>query len=309
MKYLRKLINRLLSLDETYRQFDDLKILIGSSMVQRAAQLDSHCESLGNHEFRVFSEYGEDGIIQYLIRNIDLADHERSFIEFGVQDYSESNTRFLLRHNNWRGLIIDGDPANILKASSQYWFWRHDLTAVSKFLTAENVNTCIKDAGFSGDIGILSVDIDGNYYWLWQAINVVRPAIVICEYNSLFGPSARVTVPYDPKFVRERAHYSGVYFGCSLAALELLAARKGYALVGSNSAGSNAFFVRSDKLSAIKTQSSSTCWRESKFRQSRDQNGKLDLRSQRDAISEVSDKEVIDVFSGQAVKIAHLLDW
>src|SRR6195256_5390804 len=81
-------------------------------------------------------------------------------------------------------------------------FWMHDLTARTEFVTAENIDTLIRDAGFAGPLGILSIDVDGNDYWIWQAIGSVEPAIVICEYNPIFGDTRAVTVPYDPAFLR-----------------------------------------------------------------------------------------------------------
>jgi hypothetical protein len=203
---------------------------------------------LRESEFRTFSQWGEDGIIQRLVHTVPI--ERKLFVEFGVQDYSESNTRFLLLNDNWSGLVMDGDEANIAAIRRSDLFWRHNIKAQRAFVTRENIDELLRGNGVEGDIGLLSIDIDGNDYWVWEAISSIAPRIVIAEYNARFGPQRAVTIPYDPAFTRQRAHYSMIYYGASLAALTQLGKRKGYALVGCNSAGNNAFFVRRDCMPA-----------------------------------------------------------
>ncbi|HKZ77065.1 MAG TPA: FkbM family methyltransferase [Pyrinomonadaceae bacterium] len=200
---------------------------------------------LKDHEYRVFSQWGEDGIIQFLIRN--LAIENKIFVEFGVEDYAQSNTRFLLINDNWHGLVFDSNGENIAKIKNTALYSLYDLAAVHAFVTADNINQLLKENSVKGDIGLLSIDIDGNDFWVWRAIDVIRPVIVIIEYNHRFGPDAAVTVPYDESFNRWRSSQPLVYFGASLKALCLLAERKGYVFLGCNSNGVNAFFVRMDR--------------------------------------------------------------
>jgi hypothetical protein len=117
------------------------------------------------------------------------------------------------------------------------------------WITRENVNELIRAGGFSGELGLLSVDIDGNDYWVFDAIEAVRPAIAIVEYNHRFGPERSVTIPYDPAWSRRQTDDSYLASGASLGAITGAARRKGLALVGCNSFGNNAFFVRADLLS------------------------------------------------------------
>ena len=117
--------------------------------------------------------------------------------------------------------------------------------AVEAFVTRDNINALIVWQGIASEIGLLSIDLDGNDYWVWRAIDVVSPAIVVVEYNHRFGRDLAVTIPYDENFKRG-GRYPVYYFGASLKALCLLGGRKGYAFVGCNSAGNNAFFVRKD---------------------------------------------------------------
>lgn len=229
---------------------------------------------LKDSEFKVSSQWGEDGIIQFLLKSLKI---ERDiFVEFGVEDYRESNTRFLLTNNNWSGLIIDGSESYIKFIKNDPIYWRYNLKAVSAFVTSENINDLLLDNGIEGDIGLLSVDIDGNDYWIWKAIHVVKPSIVIAEYNSRFGPSRAVTTPYSPHFVRSEAHYSMIYYGASLKALCFLAQQKGYAFVGCNSSGNNAFFIRRDlKPDHIPELTAEKGYIAGQFRESRNEEGLL----------------------------------
>lgn len=203
-------------------------------------------DSLADAEFRVFSQWGEDGIIEWLAQNLPFRSH--SFIEFGVEDYRESNTRFLMQNRNWRGLVLDGSERNIARIRQEQFSWRHDLKTATCFITKDNINEVIRAHGFAGTVGILSIDIDGNDYWIWSVIDCVDADVVICEYNAIFGDRHPVSTPYAPTFNRFDHHHSGLHAGASLPALERLAASRGYALIGTNSAGLNAFFVRQELL-------------------------------------------------------------
>ncbi|MFM6747242.1 MAG: hypothetical protein ACKPJH_12790 [Dolichospermum sp.] len=240
-----------------------------------ARQLETlNSKSIRDNEFRAFSQWGEDGIIQFLIRNVPI--NRKIFVEFGVQNYTESNTRFLLINNNWSGLVIDGGSEEISYIKNDPIYWQYNLKAVNSFITKDNINQIISDNGIQGEIGLLSVDIDGNDYWVWEAIDCINPAIVVSEYNFRFGANKAVTVPYDASFVRSKAHYSNIYYGASLKALCILADKKGYAFVGCNSAGNNAFFVRKDlKPDAINEITVQEGYVKGQFRESRDEKGNL----------------------------------
>jgi hypothetical protein len=262
--------------------------------IHRIRQLNS-TSKLQEAEFKVFSQGGEDGIIQFLLANLVISN--RSFIEFGVETYIEANTRFLLLNDDWRGLVIDGNSENIrLVCNDPKTYARHDLIAKCDFITRENVNRLFTDAGFIGEIGLLSVDVDGNDYWLWEAIDCVSPAIVVCEYNSVFGSDAEVSVPYDPQFNRSKAHYSCLYFGASLPALCYLAEKKGYDFVGSNSMGNNAFFVRKDLRNNIPRLTAKEGYVLSTHRlDSRDEKGRLTRMGGRSRWELIQDLPLVNV--------------
>ena len=303
MKILEKLIDYFRALllggfsskvNELFRQTEINSMLLAKLQIQKIRE-SNNIESLKDVEFKVFSQWGEDGIIQYILSKIPI--ENEIFIEFGVENYTESNTRFLLINDNWKGLILDGNPRHIEYIKRDAIYWQHDLTAICQFITRENINDVIASAGISGDIGLLSIDIDGNDYWVWDVIDVVNPRIVICEYNSVLGTDYAITVPYDPHFIATHAHYSGLYLGCSLAALCKLADIKGYSFIGSNSTGCNAFFVRKDLSHPFKIVTAKQGYIESKIRTSRDKYGCLTYLSGKERLDVISDLDIYDLES------------
>ncbi len=260
-------------------------------------------DELRRAEFSVFSQFGEDGIVQFLVQRVPIEDDV--FVEFGVEDYSESNTRFLLTHDNWRGLVLDGGGSHVDFARRMGLSWRQHLDTVTAFVDRDNINGLIGSAGVRGDIGLLSIDIDGNDLWVLDAIDVVAPRILIVEYNSTFGPQAAVTVPYDARFTRAAAHFSHLYWGASLAGLDRVARAKGYRLVGGNSAGNNAFWLRDDLAAEIPTVTVADAYAPSRFRESRAPDGTLSyVGDHRERLRLMRDKRLWDLDAGAELTIA-----
>jgi hypothetical protein len=255
-------------------------------------------------EFKVFSQFGDDGILQYLIHTVpDLPD---TCVEFGVEDYREANTRFLVTHDNWRGVVLDGDKGNVEAIRRDPIYALHELRAACVFVDADNINTVLRGAGASARIGLLSIDIDGNDYWVWRAIDCVDPVIVVAEYNSVLGAKRPVSIPYDASFVRSRAHHSFLYFGCSLPALCHLASSKGYAFVGSNSTGLNAYFVKRGHLGALKERTIDEEYVESRFRESRDERGHLSYATGPERRRVIASMPLVDVVTGEHLTVGDL---
>lgn len=172
-----------------------------------------------------YSQNGEDGIIAAIFALIGT--EGKFFVEFGAEDGVQCNTRYLRMRKGWRGLMMDGgheDPAINLRRA---------------FITAENIEELFRQYGVPETFDLLSIDIDGNDYWVWKAITRFRPRVVVIEYNGCLPCAPAVTIPYRPDFAWDRTDY----YGASLAALEKLGREKGYMLVGTDSNGVNAFFV------------------------------------------------------------------
>lgn len=272
---------------------DELKLLVGALLSEAIAGKKGYA-SLADLEFKVFSQFGDDGIIQYLTRNLNL--RHRSFVEFGVEDYLESNTRLLLQKDNWSGFVMDRSGDCIDRLRGAPFFWKHDLTARAAFVTKENVRQLLAEGthGWTG-LDLLHIDIDGNDYWIWQQIDL-KPAIVIVEYNSTFGIDREITIPYVEDFDRTRSHFSNLYWGCSLKALYVLSSQKGYEFVGCNSAGNNAYFVRNDLMNKrVARISLEAGYVRSKYRESRDQKGKLTYLSAAERVDTIRGLPVFDI--------------
>ena len=281
--------------------WEDAMLLAGVQASLQVRQVRS-VQVLGDVEFRVFSQWGEDGIIEWLVSR--LPGIPTSVVEFGVEDFFEANTRFLVQNRNWRALVMDGSRRNMDRLRNHRMYWRHDITAVTAFIDRDNINTLIGDNGFDGEIGILSIDLDGNDYWVWKAIEVVRPWIVVGEFNGVLGDMLPVTIPYDPEFSRMDAHYSGQYFGTSVAALCRLAAEKGYTLLGTPRTGINAFFVRNDVAGAFDGAILDRRPFPSTVRDARGTNGALTYTAGADRLLLVAHLSVVNVATGKIISLA-----
>jgi hypothetical protein len=206
-------------------------------------------------------------------------------------------------NNNCSGLVIDGSPANVNYIKKDDIYWKYDLNAEAAFVTRDNINQIMVKNNFIGEVGLLSIDLDGNDYWIWESITVVQPTMVILEYNSVFGRDNAVTIPYDPDFTRLKAHFSGLYWGASLKALCLLSQKKGYSFVGSNSNGNNAYFVRTEKIGNLAPVTVTEGYVESRFRESRDKYGRLTYLSGKDRLKLIEDMEVYHVEKDRMVTL------
>ena len=250
--------------------------------------------NLASKEFRVYSQWGDDGIIQYLIHTLNI--ENKKFIEFGVGNYFESNTHFLLVNNNWSGFVIDGSEKSIDIVKNAPFYWRYDLNLKAAFINKNNINDLLAYSNFS-DVGLLHIDLDGNDYWILDSIDLDKyaPDILILEYNSNFGPDRKITIPYDPNFSCNDAHFSGQYFGASLRALEELVEEKGYYFIGCNSAGNNAYFLKNKYKSIIGPKTVNNGFVSGKYRDDRDVNGELLFSSREICINAIRGMPVFNV--------------
>ena len=220
-------------------------------MVERYRQLRRDAASLPSFEeveFRAFSQNGEDGILLYIFSLLGTVN--RRAVEICAGDGIQCNSANLIINHGWHALLFDGDPDRIARATAFYA--NHPDTysfpprLAHAWITRENVNDLVSKQGFAGEVDLLSLDLDGIDYWVWEALDVIAPRVVVAEIQCIWGADRAVTVPYDPAFRTKHVNGFGIYSGASLAAFVSLAARKGYRFVGVQRLGFNAFFVRND---------------------------------------------------------------
>jgi hypothetical protein len=190
--------------------------------------------------FKVYSQNDEDGIIQEIFNRIGIT--SKTFVEFGVEDGSENNTAYLLMQG-WKGYWIEGDSTQVAKIKKIYnrAIYNSQLTINNSFITKDNIDALIS-AHFTGEIDLLSIDIDGNDYHVWKNIKCINPRVVIVEYNAKFPPPCSFIMEYDENYCWDCSDKMGM----SLQAAVELGESLGYQLVGTNLNGVNAFFVRND---------------------------------------------------------------
>ena len=199
--------------------------------------------SLSEVGFRVFSQFEEDGILLFIFTLVGA--RNRVFVDVGGADGINSNAANLTVNHGWTGLHIDGSEEAIERGRQFYAkhpsTWAYPPKFVRSMVTRENINETITNAGFHGEIDLLSIDIDGNDYWVWDALDCISPTVVIIETHIEFGMN-NIVVPYDPDYVYPGKHPQ--YHGASPVAMAELATRKGYRLIGANNYGFNTMYVR-----------------------------------------------------------------
>ena len=218
-------------------------------------------------------------------------------MEIGTEDYRESNTRFLFQRTSTKGMIIDCDPALAQKAKNQLrgYYWKGNLTAKSAFVTRQNILQLLTEGGEEWlGCDIFSLDIDGNDYWIMRdIISQCRHKIIILEYNSYFGPSASVTIPYTESFNRTDYHYSNLCWGASLKAFAILLSENGYTFAGTNLNNSNGFWVRDDNFPQLGIEAPSLSdlsrYTQNNCRESRSREGSLTFLADNDRLKAIKD--------------------
>lgn len=257
-KYIKKKIQNFLGMNQLFEKLDKIKFELGK------LELEHHINHLNNIDqinVSVFSQNEEDGIIQYIIKKIDIKNH--FFIELGCSDYEESNTRFLLKNNDWSGIIIDGSKENINKIKNSYYYWKKNINALSCFIDQENILQ-IFEKYCPKNLGLLSIDLDGNDYWILKKIieNGYSSDIIICEYNSLLGKEKSITQKYSRDFIRKNNNKI-VSYGASIKAFHKLL-QTDYKPIHGNKLGNNVFFVHR-KHTSIEEKEIFKCYKESNF--------------------------------------------
>ena len=302
MKILKKYFSSILN--RVFNEEMQKELILKAKLLSNQNLKLKRIKDLSEVEFQVYSQWGEDGIIDWLVNK--FPEIPKSFLEIGTENYKESNTRFLLVNKNWDGFIIEADKNSVKDIKSQRVYWRHNLTIENQFVDQNNINTIIKRINIPKKLGLLSLDIDGIDYWVLKKLSVLEPSIVICEYNSLFGQKKAITVPYKKNYIRSNEHYSNLFYGASIKAFIDLLKKRNYFFIGTNSAGNNAFFVSQNIWKKAKKLINEKKIFISKFRESRNSKGKLTFLNKKKSLEMIKNKIVIDLKNNQKKKLFEL---
>jgi hypothetical protein len=255
-------------------------ILSGQAALNLRNSMDPCFSDIRDAELKVFSQWGEDGILDYICHKLGL--RKPRMLEFGVGDFSECNSRFLVENRGASVVLVDSNENLLPFVQNQDCYWRSTVIPLNAWITTNTAQDLFKYAYDQLEgLDIFSIDLDGNDYWIVNSLDLDEVIVVVVEYNPVFGADLSISVPKEDDFDRSKKHSSNLYYGASLRAFINLMKYKGFDFIGTNGAGSNAFFVKSEMFSKLMIEKpnredlSTYCdWR---VRESRDVSGSLSL--------------------------------
>lgn len=270
---------------------------IGSSHLAIAKNNYPKYKNLFEADYKIYSQTGEDGILDYLIQSLEIK--KPSFLEIGVGDYRECNTRYLFERYSSKGVIVDQIKNLEEKVSKNVKLWKGDLKIIEQSINSENINEILNKAQIDENLDIFSIDIDGIDYWVLKNIPKILSKIFVAEFNPIFGHEKKITVPDSKNFNRSSYHYSHLCYGMSLMALIELMKSKKYTFIGTNVACHNAFFLSDEHVKKLNLNlpdiKNLKQFVQNNFRDSRSSNSKLNYKSGSERLKEISECFVVDL--------------
>ena len=309
-KFLQLLVFILKKINIERLIFDKIIFSVGVSQVFNHRNKYDQITDIKQAELKVFSQNGEDGIIDYLLTQLELIPSSTNFFEIGVGDYRESNTRFIYNRFHPKGVIVDCIDEMEMKVKPHVNMWKGDLRICNRQINSKNINEIVNQyADF--EIDVFSLDIDSIDYWIIDKLKSNISKIFISEFNPVFGSKLNITVPNIDGFDRTEYHYSNLCYGMSLRALIEIMKKKNYYFLGTNLQKMNAFFISNDfpKHKFFKNIKISNLdeYCNSNIRDSRDKNYSLNFLSGQKKLKEIEDCQVINLNDNKLVKIKELL--
>ena len=285
---------------------NSLIVAIGSLSAQAQLSNINAFEHLHQAEFRVYSQWGEDGILNYIFNVLDIT--KPKIFEIGAANFQECNSRFAAEFRNASVYAVDLHPELVQEVQNMDISWKNHIFPVQDRVTPDNIQFHEAEARrLMSGIDVVSLDIDGNDYWCLKEMNLEGVSVVVVEVNPLFGTDISVTIPRNDYFDRSTAHHSNLYFGMSYMAATNLLEDKGFKCVGSNLAGNNIFYITEPLLHkfdrVLKNGIPRIGVSQWNVRESRDENGVLNFLTGQERINEISNCEIFDLESGALMKL------
>lgn len=288
------------------RELQSLQLTIGQAAILSSRTHSHNFRDLWDAEVKVYSQWGEDGILDFFCEKLNIS--KPNVIELGSGDFQECNSRFLFENRNANVFAVDAREDLNSTVAKNNATWKSHLFSKQTWITPDNVNALIVEANENiGFVDILSIDLDGNDFWVLKNANLRGIRIVVVEYNPLFGSSSNVTVPRDDAFNRTIKHSSGLYYGASIQAFIELLRIKGFTFIGTNRVGNNAFFVASEfaETIPIRPRSDLNIYTDWRIREARTHSGELSLTSGLDRLNEISEMKLVNLTDGELISVQH----
>ena len=288
------------------------KIMLAASHFYNARLSYNKIKDINDLDFKVFSQNGEDGIIDYLLHQLKIK--KPKFVEIGVGDYTESNTRYLFETTSPEGIIFDVIDDFKARVRENIKLWKGDLKIIKKSINSDNILSLLKKNNFLKNLDLFSLDIDGIDYWVIEKLPKDFSKIVVLEYNPIFGSKLKLTVPNLKNFNRSKYHYSNLCFGASIKALVDLMRKKNFVFIGTNLENCNAFFISKKYIKKINLKipknNNLNYFSISNVRESRSKQNKLTYLSGQKKIKKIQNCTVVDLNNKkyQKIKIKELLN-
>ena len=295
-----------------FKKYQNNKLyMIGNSHILNMREKYHKIKKLFEVDYKIFSQNGEDGILDYLLYQLGI--QKPKFLEIGVGDYSECNTRFIFERCSSKGTIIDSLYNLEEKVKKNVLLWKGELNIINKNINSENILKILNEYDTLNQLDLFSLDIDGIDYWILEKMPQNFSKIVVLEYNPSFGAELEITVPNIDNFNRTQYHYSNLCFGMSLKAAINLMDKKNFYFVGTNLFRNNAFFVSKDfiKEKFFKDLEVNDLYSsiDANFTENRDVSGNLNYLKSKKRIEKILDCEVVDLsnYKNEIVTLKSLL--
>ena len=305
LKYLKRFVfKQNLNFNINY-----MKLLWGQQAIIASRSLYPNLKKLHDAEVKVFSQWGEDGILDYLFTKLEIS--KPKMVEFGVGVFDECNSRFTAEFRNASVYMVDLNNDLTTSVLNTEIYWKNQLFPVIDHITPNNALNHLKTAkNLMGGVDMLSLDIDGNDYWVLKALDLEAVSIVICEYNPIYGGEIECTIERNDEFDRVQAHYSWLHYGMSLKAALSLMRNKGFIFIGSNRAGNNAFFLKKELIHllgiTLPDENNLNDFIDWRVRESRDINGNLNYKNLQDSRKEIANCTVLDLQNSEVIRVSQI---
>jgi hypothetical protein len=302
MKILIRLFKRLLPGIVVANK--ESRFALGQASLASSRAGSNNFKNLWDAEVKIYSQWGEDGILDYIFRRLEIP--KPKVIELGAGNFGECNSRFLAENLNASVVAIDGRKDLIETISKTDLIWKTHILGIQTWVTPSNVNLLIEKAHhFMGGVDLLSLDLDGNDFWIINAADLTGIKVVVVEYNPLFGNLKALTVPEEDTFDRTKKHFSWLYYGANLKAFVNVLGDKGFRFIGTNRVGNNAFFVATDAshLIPFSPDPNDDCYFDWRVRESRDSSSQLSYLSGEERIIEIQNLPLVDLLTKEITNL------